>query len=155
MPHELNHADQRAVLVVEDSHDDFDTVVQAALRARVHNRLVQAVDADVALRLLAAEPGSFAFMLLDFNVPGVDGLALLQQMRRDPALLRLPVVVFTTSVNPRDRDAFYDAGANAYHVKTVRYEDCLFALEGIFHYWLTCATLPGPVSADAAALPRP
>jgi hypothetical protein len=44
--------------------------------------------------------------------------------------------VFTTSVNPRDRDAFHAAGANAYHVKTVRYDACLLTLETIFDDWL-------------------
>jgi two-component system, chemotaxis family, chemotaxis protein CheY len=125
------------VLVIEDSADDFDTVVEAALRARVRNRLVHAASADAARQLLTApRRDPFAFVLLDCSLPGEDGLALLQDLRRDPATVMLPVVVFTASVNPRDRNAFYAAGANAYHVKRVRFDDCLSTLQEIFRYWL-------------------
>lgn len=145
MAHELGLSDLRAVLVVEDSADDFDTVVEAAGRAGISNRLVRAVDADAAMQRLSADPrDGYAFMLLDYNLPGADGLALLQGLRAQARWRRLPVVVYTTSVNPRDRDAFYAAGANAYHVKTIRYAACLQSLEGIFAYWLGRVSLPAP-----------
>lgn len=136
-------AELRPVLVVEDSDDDFDTVVVAAARAEVGDRLVRAADADAARRLLAAgTPGSFAFVLLDHNLPGPDGLDFLDQVRRDGSLAGLPVVVFTTSVNPRDRALFFAAGASAFHVKSVQYTDCLDTLESIFGHWLTSAPSP-------------
>ena len=141
------HADRRPVLVVEDSDDDFDSVVDAAARAKVRNRLVRAATADSARDLLAQQPaGSFAFMLLDYNLPGTDGLVLLGHIRRDPLLAQLPAVVYTTSVNPHDRDAFYRAGANSVHVKDVQYSDCLRTLESIFKQWLNRGAVP-----DAAA----
>ena len=137
------HTDQRPVLVVEDSADDFDTVVRAAALAKVRNRLVRAADADVARRLLTSAPASsFAFMLLDYDLPGMDGLALLDLVRCDAALADLSVVVFTASINPRDRVAFCAAGASAFHVKSVRHTDCLHTLESIFAHWLNRATLP-------------
>ena len=136
------HTDPRPVLVVEDSADDFDTVVQAAMLANVPNRLIRAADADVAWRLLECSPANaFAFMLLDFDVPGLDGLALLKHLRRDATLPDPPVVVFTTSINPRDRDAFCAAGASAFHVKSVQHADCLHTLESIFSHWLNPAVL--------------
>jgi CheY-like chemotaxis protein len=135
--------DRRPVLVVEDSDDDFDTVVTAAARAKVRNPLVRAADADAARRLLAADPAaSFAFMLLDYNLQGPDGLALLDQARRDGSLAGLPVVVFSTSVNPRDRARFFAAGASAFHVKSVQYTDCLETLESIFGQWLNHVPAP-------------
>lgn len=138
----------RPVLVVEDSDEDFDSVREAALRIGIRNPLVRAVDADDALRQLArGAAGAFSFMLLDYNLPGRDGLALLRHVRGDPVLAALPVVVFTTSVNPRDRDVFYAAGANAYHVKSVRYDVCLQTLEAIFEYWLNRVALPGRIRA--------
>ena len=134
---DLDHADLRPVLVVEDSDDDFDTVVVAAARAGVSNRLVRALDAEVAWHLLSREPaGSFAFVLLDYNLWGFDGLALLDQIRRGDLLTHLPVVVFTTSVNPRDRELLCQAGATAFHLKSVQYTDCLRSLESIFDQWL-------------------
>lgn len=140
-------ADLRPVLVVEDSDDDFDTVVVAAARASVRNLLVRAADAEAARRLLAAHAaGSFAFMLLDFDLQGPDGLAFLEQVRRDGSLAGLPVVVFSTTVNPRDRALFFAAGASAFHVKSVQYSDCLDTLRSIFGHWLNSA----PPSNDAA-----
>jgi two-component system, chemotaxis family, chemotaxis protein CheY len=140
---ELIATHSRPVLVVEDSAEDFDTVAEALRRARIRNRLVHAADADAARQVLARPRHTpFAFVLLDCSLPGEDGLTLLQDMRRDPATATLPVVVFTASVNPRDRNAFYAAGANAYHVKRVRFEDCLSTVQDIFRYWLLHVVLP-------------
>ncbi|MEB0135387.1 response regulator [Actimicrobium sp. CCC2.4] len=127
---------EQAILVVDDSDDDIETVCAAASRAGVTMAITSAPDADVALRLLdAAADGVFAFMLLDFNLPGVDGLTFLHQVRRHPVHARLPVVVLTASVNPRDRLAFLAAGADAFHIKTVRLEECLDTLTAIFKRW--------------------
>ncbi|MEO7338537.1 MAG: response regulator [Caldimonas sp.] len=150
---EMSAVNARAILVVDDSYDDFDTVLMAARRANVRNRIVHAADADAAQRLISDGTVPFAFMLLDYDMPGVDGLGFLQRLRKDSIGGKLPTIVFTASVNPRDRDAFYDAGANAYHVKTVRFEDCLDTLEHIFHYWLRHAALPD-VDRDAAGAGR-
>lgn len=145
--------DLRPVLVVEDSDDDFDTLVSAAARANVNNRLVRAADADAARRLLATDTaGSFSFMLLDHNLPGPDGLALLDQVRRDGSLAGLPVVVFSTSINPGDRVLFLEAGAAAFHVKSVQYTDCLDTLESIFGRWLN--GVPPPNDAAVASPTR-
>ncbi len=137
-------AERRAVLVVEDSDDDFDTVVEAAGRAPVPIRLVRAANADIAQELLTLDGSSlFAFMLLDYNLPGLDGLTFLQQVRRNPLLAGMPAVIFTSSANPYERDAFYGAGANAYHVKQVQHSDCLRTVDAIFEYWLNRVALPG------------
>ncbi len=147
----VTHTDPRPVLVVEDSDDDFDTVMHAATLANVHNHLIRAADADVAQSLLACtSANAFAFMLLDYNLPGLDGLALLDQVRRDYSPVDLPVVVFTTSVNPRDRDDFLAAGASAFHIKSVQHADCLHTLESIFVHWLNRTASPN----DAAPSPR-
>ena len=73
-------------------------------------------------------------------------------MRRHPQRRTLPVIVLTASINPRDRDAFYAAGGNAYHVKLVNFEDGLANLESIFRYWLTHVVLPG---ADTSSTGKP
>ncbi|MBC7717991.1 MAG: response regulator [Pseudorhodobacter sp.] len=152
---ELADSHYRPVLVVEDSADDFDTVVEALRRARIRNRLVHAVNADAARHVLAASAhGPFAFVLLDCSLPGEDGLSFLQDLRRDPATAMLPVVVFTASLNPRDLNAFYAAGANAYHVKRVQFEECLSTVQDIFRYWLMQVVLPdapAPLSSPSTS----
>ncbi len=143
MPIDTRNNDPRPVLVVEDCDDDFDTVLVAATRAKVGNRLIRAADAEVAWRLLARDQaGAFSFMLLDSNLRCLDGLALLEHLRSDGLLDHLPVVVFTTSINPSDRHAFCVAGASAFHVKSVQHTDCLRTLEAIFERWLSRAPLP-------------
>lgn len=135
----------RAVLVVEDNDDDFDTVVEAARRAGLRNRIVHAPDAETARQLLPKDGGTgeeFAFILMDQNLPGINGCDLLRELRQDPAYHSMPVVFYTTSANPVDRDACYGAGANAYHVKSVRFDQSLATLADIFHYWLHIAVLP-------------
>lgn len=134
---------EQAILVVDDSLDDVETVCVAAALAGVKMPITTAGDADAALRLLdAAVEGAFAFMLLDFNLPGIDGLTFLRLVRRHPVHARLPVVVLTASVNPRDRTAFLASGADAFHVKTVRLEDCLATLAAIFLRWPRPAGAP-------------
>lgn len=135
----------RPILVVEDSDDDFDTVLEAARLAQVRNRILRADTAESGRAMLAGQVANpFAFVLLDCSLPGEGGLAFLQAMRSSPATALLPAVVFTASINPRDRDAFYAAGANAYHVKKVGFDDCLATLDAIFRYWLCSAVLPDP-----------
>lgn len=150
MAPDAGHTDPRPVLVVEDSDDDFDTVRLAAALAKVSNRLVRAVGSDAAMQLLAEHPpGTFAFMLLDYNLPGADGLALLRHLRGTGLLGQLPTVVLTTSVDPRDRLAFGAAGASAFHVKSVRHAEGLRVLGAIFDAWLNRAPLPMAAAVSA------
>jgi len=144
-----SNTDTRPVLVVEDCDDDFDTVVDAATLANVRNRLVRATNVVEAAELLARSPmGMFAFMLLDYNLPGIDGLDFLRQACLSGLLADLPAVVLTTSVNPRDRDCFREAGASAFHVKSVAYTDCLRTLESIFDQWLNKVHALGDVKTS-------
>lgn len=131
------------ILVVDDSDDDFDTVRMAATRSGIGHALVHARDADEARRMLSSVPPvAYALVLLDCNLPGEDGLTLLEEIRQHPRHRALPVVVLTASINPRDRDAFYAAGVNAYHVKMVNFSEGLANLEQVFRYWLTQVILP-------------
>lgn len=134
------------VLVVEDSDDDFETVQDAARRAGLAHPLRRALTGDDCLRQLRAggtRPGALpALVLMDLNTPCGDGRDALLQMRQDAALRAVPVVVLSTSDNPRDVAFCYDSGANAYHVKPVRHADHLRVLEDIFGYWLGRAVLP-------------
>ena len=134
---DVPHRDLRPILVIDDTLDDFETVVEAAHRAGVSNRIDHAVDAEVAATLLAGAPiNTYAFVLLDYNLPGVDGLSFLRSLRSDPLHGKLPVVVFTASVNPRDRISFHAAGANAYFVKQLKFDECLDTLGRIFDQYL-------------------
>jgi len=133
------------VLVVEDSDEDWDTALQAAQQSGCAHRLIRAADGSTGLALLrgdGAPPLQPAFVLLDLNLPGLDGRTLLAEIKADAETRQLPIVVFSTSSNPRDVAASYAAGANAYHVKPVSFNAHLGKLRSLFDYWLANAVLP-------------
>lgn len=134
------------LLVVEDSDEDFDTVLDAARRSGLKHEIRRAVTADDCLRLLGEwererlpEP---ALVLLDLNTPGTDGRDVLRTIRQNDRLRTLPLVILSTSANPRDVEFCYAAGANAYHTKPVDYPAHLQVLQNIFHYWIHHVTQP-------------
>lgn len=83
-----------------------------------------------------------ALVLMDLNTPGTDGRETLAVIKADPLLRDLPVVVVTTSANPKDLAFCYHAGANAYHVKPVRYGEHVQVLVDVLGYWLGHVALP-------------
>jgi CheY-like chemotaxis protein len=142
--HRLSRA--HPVLVVEDSDDDFDTVVTAARLAGIHHEIRRAVSGDDCLQLLRGtnnQPGvRAALVLLDLNTPHGDGRNALEQMHADAKLRAIPLVVLSTSANPRDIDFCYAFGANSYHVKPVSHGEHLLVLQNLFAYWLGNVVLP-------------
>jgi CheY-like chemotaxis protein len=136
----------RPILVVEDSDEDFATVLDAARRAGVANEIRRAGSGDEGMQLLhefLQPPGTApALVLLDLNTPKDDGREALRAIHQDERLRALPLVVLSTSDNPRDVVFCYANGANAYHVKPVQHGAHLKVLEQIFGYWLTQVTMP-------------
>jgi len=82
-----------------------------------------------------------ALILMDLNSYGVDGREALVAIKSDAGLKEIPVVVLTTSANPKDVDFCYQAGANAYHVKPVRHDQYALLLRSLMQYWLESVTL--------------
>ena len=131
------------ILVVEDLDEDYDTVVEAAWRADVSNDLVRARTLAEARSAVASSPGVYSFVLLDINLPDGLGADFIRALRQEDVLRAVPVVVFSTSDDPRDLAELYAAGASAYHVKALRYQDNLETLRTVFSYWLAAVRLPG------------
>lgn len=133
----------RTVLVVEDSEEDFQTVLDAARRAGLMHPIVRASSGGECLRLLRGAPRDRALLvLLDLNTHGLDGREALREIRGDDSLKVLPLVVLSASANPRDLQSCYALGANAYHVKPVDHAQHLQVLQSIFTYWLGSVVLP-------------
>jgi len=124
------------LIVVEDSDEDFDTVVEAVKRSGMTVEVRRATSGEaglVVLRDLAKDRP--VVMLMDLNTPGTDGREALVAIKTDPVLKSIPVVVFSTSANPKDVGFCYAAGASAYHVKPVRYPDHLQLVIDLVCYW--------------------
>jgi CheY-like chemotaxis protein len=130
-----------------DCDEDFATVCAAARRAGVQNPICRAASGDECLRMLrsATQQAQWtfpAFVLLDLNTSQGDHRDVLRKIKQNERLRAMPLVVLSTSGNPRDLTCCYDSGANAYHVKPVMRTAHLQVLEKIFGYWLGGAALP-------------
>jgi CheY-like chemotaxis protein len=136
------------VVVLEDSDEDFDSVREAAQRLGLTaDDVSRATTGEECMKLLrghgnGAAPIRPTFVLLDLNTPGLDGRDALSEIRSDALLNSIPVVVLTTSGNPREINSCYERGANACHVKRVRYEEHLDVLVDVLSYWLRRVILP-------------
>jgi two-component system, response regulator len=134
------------LLVVEDSDEDFATVLEAALAAGLRHEIRRATSGEECLRLLSENQHEHRanprLVLLDLNTPLGDGRDALRGIRQNERLRALPLVVLSTSSNPRDVEFCYAAGANAYHTKPLNYPAHLKTLQAIFDYWLSQVALP-------------
>jgi len=131
------------LVVVEDSDEDFETVDEAVKRSGVAVEVRRATTGGGGLMLLRElAPDRPVLVLMDLNTPGTDGRESLAELKTDPALKAIPVVVFSTSSNPKDVGFCYAAGANAYHVKPVRYPDHLQLVIDLVNYWFGRVALP-------------
>jgi two-component system, response regulator len=134
------------LVVVEDSDEDFDTLLEAARQAGVTRAIHRAASGGDCLAMLRGDgdvrlPLLPALILMDLNSHGVDGREALVALKADDGFKEIPLVVLTTSANPKDVAFCYQAGANAYHVKPVRHDQYLLLLGSLLHYWLESVTL--------------
>jgi len=138
------------IVVVEDSDEDFDTLREVAAAVGVTRAIHRAVSGGDCLAMLRGEgrgdgdghlPLLPALILMDLNSHGIDGREALVHIKTDARLKKVPVVVLTTSANPKDVAFCYQAGANAYHVKPVRHDQYLLLLRSLMHYWLDSVML--------------
>ncbi|MGY3266432.1 MULTISPECIES: response regulator [unclassified Lysobacter] len=134
----------KEILLVEDNPDDVELTRLAFDEAKIANQLAVVGDGAEALDYLFAR-GRFAdrdaadlpsLVLLDLNLPKVDGREVLQAIRANEATRALPVVVLTTSTEPFDVEATYALGVNSYIQKPVDFEQFVWAVKQVGLYWL-------------------
>jgi len=135
------------ILLVEDSPADVDLTREALEDAKVRNHLSVVADGVEALAFLRRE-GRYAdaprpdLILLDLNLPKKDGREVLAEIKADPALRRIPVVVLTTSEAEQDILRSYDLHANCYITKPVDLEAFIEVVRSIEGFWLAIVRLP-------------
>lgn len=147
----MSKADRRApILMAEDDDDDFYLTRKAFREASVENPLVRVHNGVELLEYLrgrgewgepdpAREP---VLVLLDLNMPRMDGREALAEIRKDPELRRIPVVVLTTSKAETDVLRSYELGVNTFVRKPVTFRGLVRAVEVMEEYWLEIAELP-------------
>lgn len=135
------------ILLVEDNPGDVRLIQEALKENKVRNRLHVAQDGVEALAFLRHE-GEYAdaprpdLILLDLNLPRKDGRAVLLDIKKDPALRRIPVVVLTTSDDEHDVLTTYNLHANAFVTKPLDLDRFLDIVRQIEGFWLTVVKLP-------------
>ena len=135
------------LLLVEDSEPDVRLTKEALREAKVKNRLWVVEDGVHALEFLQ-QKGRYAdvprpdLILLDLNLPRKDGRQVLQEIKSDESLKRIPVVVLTTSKNEEDVLRAYELHANCYITKPVDFNRFMDVVKSIEDFWLTVVRLP-------------
>lgn len=136
--------DEKDILLIEDNLDDVELTRIAFAEAGMGERLMVVSDGAAALDYLFArgvyvdrDPLQLpSIVLLDLNLPKVDGREVLQAIRENLLTKTLPVVVLTTSAEPFDVEASYALGANSYIQKPVDFEQFVGAVKQVGLYWL-------------------
>jgi len=134
------------ILLVEDNPNDVELTLLAFKKVNIANDVVVAHDGVEALAHLLPTDGRTALkpsvVLLDLNLPRVDGLEVLRQLRADDRTRYLPVVVLTSSSEQQDLVASYDLGANSYVTKPVVFAEFVDAAANLGVYWLALNKVP-------------
>jgi CheY-like chemotaxis protein len=132
----------KPILLIEDDDVDVMTVNRALRDSKVTNQLVSIGDGEEAIEYLREESATKpSIILLDLNMPKMDGAEFLKIVKADNALKKIPVVILTTSNSDRDVTESFELGAAGYMVKSVDYEKFVETIRAIDQYW-TLSKLP-------------
>jgi CheY-like chemotaxis protein len=138
------------ILLAEDDPGDQNLTLRALRKARIHNEVHVVEDGEEAMDYLLRR-GQYAdadsaprphLLLLDLNMPKLDGRGVLEEIRNNAELRRLPVVVLTTSREEADIVQSYDLGVNSYISKPVEIEAFFDVIRKLGEYWLQIVALP-------------
>ena len=136
------------ILMVEDSPSDAKLTITALKLAKVANEVVHVTDGVQAIDYVrrrgiyenATRPD---LILLDLNLPRKDGREVLEELKTDPDLKVIPVVIMTTSQAEPDVIRSYQLHANCYITKPVNFDRFMDVVKSIEHFWLSVVVLPG------------
>lgn len=132
----------KTILLAEDNPQDVELTIEALTEHNIANDVITVRDGVEALEYLNCEGkfknrknGNPAVLLLDIKMPRMDGIEVLDEIRRNEKLKSLPVVMLTTSREEPDLKKCYDLGVNAYVVKPVDFKDFVEAVKHIGIFW--------------------
>ncbi len=141
---------QPLLLIIEDSNEDFEAFQRFLRQSALAIPVYRCINGDQALAFLyhtdrytdpatAPRPG---LILLDLNLPGTDGREVLRQIKQDNDLKLVPLVIFTTSNNPKDIEACYRQGVNSYIIKPMDFKLLKRSIQTLLDYWFDITVLP-------------
>jgi CheY-like chemotaxis protein len=138
------------LLVIEDSNEDFEALQRFLRRSSPKIPILRCVNGEQALAFLQ-RTGNYtnpsqaprpSLIVLDLNLPKTDGREVLRRVKQDDNLKTIPIVVFTTSNNPRDVEVCYQYGANSYIVKPIDFAQLRRNVQALVNYWFEVTVLP-------------
>ncbi|MEL6910786.1 MAG: response regulator [Cyanobacteria bacterium J06629_2] len=138
------------LLIIEDSDEDFAALARTISQAGVPHSLYRCEDGEEALDFLYHQ-GEYVeqslaprpcLIILDLNLPGTDGKEVLSILKSDRDLQTIPVVIFSTSSNPKDIDACYRQGVSGYMVKPMDTKRLNQLVTTFLNYWFEAVELP-------------
>jgi chemotaxis family two-component system response regulator Rcp1 len=132
----------KRILVVDDSSADVRLLREALREHRVTVELIAEPDGESALAHLREAARLPDLVLLDLNLPGIDGREVLERLKADPSLASIPVIVLSTSSSPTDVADCYARHANAYLVKPLHLDEFTDLVRGLESFWLRLVRLP-------------
>ena len=139
----------RKILLAEDSENDIELTLAALAGHRVANEVVVVRDGVEALDYLHRRgayadriPDNPALLLLDLKMPKVDGIQVLREVKSDPSLRTIPVVMLTSSREEQDLVRSYQLGVNAYVVKPVSFQEFMGAVRDMGAFWAVINSPP-------------
>ncbi len=142
--------ESQSILLVEDNRDDYEATCRAFAKANLRNPIIWCKSGRDALDCLKQE-GAYknacngsrpGLVLLDLNMPGMDGRKTLEAIKQDEVLKQIPVIILTTSADERDIQVCYQTGANTYVQKPVSFDRFIEAIRRLKAYWFEIALLP-------------
>jgi CheY-like chemotaxis protein len=148
---QMNKNNKQPLLIIEDSDEDFAALTRMITKAKISNPVYRCEDGEEALEFLYRE-GEYedetlsprpSLIVLDLNLPGTDGREVLAELKQNQDLQTIPIVIFSTSSNPRDVDACYRQGISGYIVKPMNIERLNQLVQTFLDYWFKTVELPG------------
>ena len=135
------------LLLVEDNPGDVRLTQEALMQNQLDLKLHVAFDGEQALDFLykkgdneeAPRPD---LILMDINIPKYSGIEVLEKIKNDPNLKKIPVVMLTTSDTNNDVSKCYELGANAYTIKPLDFENFINMINSIYNFWFVNVKLP-------------
>lgn len=135
------------ILLVEDNPGDVELTKESLSEGKINNKLNVVTDGEMALEYLYKrgnyqDVGTPDIILLDLNLPKLDGREVLQQIKSDPVISHIPVVILSSSEAAQDIKESYDLHANCFVTKPVQLEDFIKVVQMIESFWIDIVKLP-------------